>query len=164
NSDFEVLARGPLHEAFAQPSTLDPKASPIIPKQPPRAIEEEPPAQRPEGNNVQWIAGYWAWDDDNNDFIWISGLCPDLPPRRPSGSGCPARGLAWLTAGSGSRASGPRRAKASSIFCRHRRLPWRMALRWPRRVTIIRTSLACGSGVTASYGGLATGCGAIRTG
>ena len=44
----EVLGRGPVHEAFAQP--LDtPQAGPVAPKAPPEPIEEQPPAQKPEG-------------------------------------------------------------------------------------------------------------------
>jgi hypothetical protein len=75
----DVLARGPVHEAFA--STVEmPKAGEIAPKQPPEAIEELPPDQKPEGDNVQWIPGYWDWDDERTDFIWISGFWRVPPP------------------------------------------------------------------------------------
>ncbi|OAI54339.1 hypothetical protein AYO44_03460 [Planctomycetaceae bacterium SCGC AG-212-F19] len=80
--EFEVLARGPIHEAFAQPGQLDAKPSPIVLKEPPRAIEESPPEMRPDGNNVQWITGYWAWDDEVRDFVWVSGFWRDVPPGR----------------------------------------------------------------------------------
>jgi WXXGXW repeat (2 copies) len=70
----EVLTRGPVHEAFAQVVDINPVASPIVPKQPPSPIEEQPPDQRPEGENVQWIPGYWAWDQDQSDYIWVSGI------------------------------------------------------------------------------------------
>jgi len=76
----EVMARGPVHEAFAEPSVRSPRPSPAIPKQPPAPIEEMPPDQKPEGANVTWIPGYWAWDDDRGDFIWVSGIWRDLPP------------------------------------------------------------------------------------
>ena len=76
----QVLARGPVHEAFAEPSIRKPEATPIVPKQPPAPIEEMPPDQKPEGANMTWIPGYWAWDDDQNDFIWVSGIWRDLPP------------------------------------------------------------------------------------
>jgi hypothetical protein len=46
----------------------------------PDPIEELPPDQKPEGNNVQWIPGYWAWDEDRNDFLWVSGIWRDIPP------------------------------------------------------------------------------------
>jgi hypothetical protein len=76
----EVMARGPVNEAFAEPSVRSPRPSPVIPKQPPDPIEEMPPDQKPEGANVTWIPGYWAWDDDHGDFIWVSGIWRDLPP------------------------------------------------------------------------------------
>ncbi len=79
---IDVLARGPVHEAFAQPVDDKAQASPPVPKEPPPAIEELPPDQKPEGENVQWIPGYWQWDDDRGEFIWISGLWRAVPPGR----------------------------------------------------------------------------------
>jgi hypothetical protein len=78
----EVLARGPVHEAYAEPVDPKPQASPIVPKQPPDPVEEMPPDQRLEGANVQWIPGYWAWDDERSDFIWVSGFWRAPPPDR----------------------------------------------------------------------------------
>src|ERR1051326_8529942 len=60
----EVLTRGPVHEAFAETVTFDPQPGIVAPKSPPAAIEELPPDQKPEGANVAWIPGYWAWDDE----------------------------------------------------------------------------------------------------
>lgn len=79
---MEVLARGPVHEAFAEPVADQPKPSGIVPKQPPDPIEEAPPDQKPAGENVQWIPGYWSWDEDRNDFIWVSGIWRNDPPGR----------------------------------------------------------------------------------
>ncbi len=79
---IEVLARGPIHEAFAEPVDNRPKPGRVVPKQPPDPIEELPPDQKPAGDNVQWLPGYWAWDDDRNDFIWVSGIWRNLPPGR----------------------------------------------------------------------------------
>ena len=76
----EPLEKGPVHEAFAQPTAKNPQAGPIIRKQPPKAIEELPPEQKPEGDNVQWIKGYWAWDAERNDFIWVCGFWRVPPP------------------------------------------------------------------------------------
>lgn len=76
----EVLTRGPVHEAYASAASGEVKASPIIAKQPPEPIEELPPDQKPEGENVQWVPGYWAWDDERSDFIWISGFWRVPPP------------------------------------------------------------------------------------
>ena len=76
----EVLARGPVHEAFATPTTEAVPTKPA-PKEPPRPLDEMPPAEKPEGN-VTWIAGYWAWDDDKNDYLWVSGTWRVAPPNR----------------------------------------------------------------------------------
>jgi hypothetical protein len=78
----EPQARGPVHEAFAEPGSSSPQATPVITKKPPEPIEELPPDQKPEGDNMQWITGYWAYDDDRADFIWISGLWRSIPPGR----------------------------------------------------------------------------------
>src|SRR5947208_42238 len=64
----QVLTRGPVHEAFAGPVVYDPKPGPVIPKAPPAPVQEMPPDQKPDGANVQWISGYWAWDDTRQDF------------------------------------------------------------------------------------------------
>src|SRR4051794_3220896 len=58
----EVQARGPVHEAFAQPGEVRPRPSPVAPKAPPAPVNELPPDVRPEGDNVAWVPGYWAWD------------------------------------------------------------------------------------------------------
>ena len=80
--DFEVLTRGALHEAFASPHQSNPESSPIIAAAPPELIDEVPPEYKPEGGNVQWIPGYWAWGEAQNDYIWISGVWRDAPPER----------------------------------------------------------------------------------
>jgi hypothetical protein len=74
----EVMARGPVHEAFATP-TSEPVATPSIPKRPPKPLEEMPPEQKPDGE-VIWVPGYWAWDDDRKDFLWVSGIWRTPPP------------------------------------------------------------------------------------
>src|SRR5438093_9202795 len=79
-SGMQVLTQGPVHEAFAEPVVYDPRPGPVIPKQPPAPIEEMPPEQKPEGDDVQWVPGYWAWDDSRNDFLWISGIWRAVPP------------------------------------------------------------------------------------
>jgi WXXGXW repeat (2 copies) len=78
----EVLTRGPIHEAFAEPLTVNPRPNPIIHQKPPATIEELPPDQKPEGTHIQWIPGYFAWDETGNDYIWISGLWRATPPAR----------------------------------------------------------------------------------
>lgn len=82
---MEVLTRGPVHEAYAEPVVNQRSAGLVVPRQPPAAIEELPPDARPEGENIVWMPGYWAWDQDRNDFIWVSGIWRATPP-----------GLQWL--------------------------------------------------------------------
>lgn len=94
---IEVLTRGPVHEAFAETVTFDPQPGVIVDRAPPAAIEELPPDQKPEGTNVAWIPGYWAWDDDGGDFLWVSGIWRALPPGRQWVSGY------WGEAGKGAQ-------------------------------------------------------------
>src|SRR5438105_9066704 len=49
----EVLARGPVHEAYAAAYDGQPAATPVVPRAPPDPVEEFPPDQKPEGDNVQ---------------------------------------------------------------------------------------------------------------
>jgi hypothetical protein len=80
NESVEILARGPVHEAFAEPLNLQAFDPLVIEMPPPVPVEELPPDQKPEGDNVEWIPGYWAWDDDLKNFIWVSGVWRDIPP------------------------------------------------------------------------------------
>ena len=96
----QVLTRGPVHEAFAETVTYDPEPGVVVPKAPPAAIEEVPPEQRLEGANVAWIPGYWAWDDERKDFLWVSGIWRDLPPGRqwvPGYWGKAGQGYQWTS-------------------------------------------------------------------
>ncbi|MCF8082629.1 MAG: YXWGXW repeat-containing protein [Deltaproteobacteria bacterium] len=77
-----VLATGPIHEAFAETVAFDPEPGIFVSKAPPDPINEIPPEHKPEGEDVEWIPGYWAWDDDRNDFIWVSGIWRAIPPDR----------------------------------------------------------------------------------
>ena len=78
----QVLTRGPVHEAFAGVVTFNPEPGIVVPKAPPAIIDEVPPGERPEGDNVTWIPGYWAWDEERTDFVWVSGTWRALPPGR----------------------------------------------------------------------------------
>src|SRR5579871_1523288 len=80
--DIQIQAHGPLHEAFAQPWQKDAAAGEAVPKRPPEPIAEEPPDQRPAGDNVQWIPGYWQYDPTTQDFMWISGIWRNAPEHR----------------------------------------------------------------------------------
>lgn len=96
----EVLSRGPVHEAFASLQVFDAQPGPIITRAAPLLIDEVPPSQRPVGVNLAWIPGYWAWDDERVDFIWLSGTWRALPPGREWTAGYWARvpsGYQWTS-------------------------------------------------------------------
>ncbi len=76
----QELLRGPIHEAFAQPIVFDPKPGIIVDKKPPELIDEKVPDQKPEGDNVVWIPGYWSYDKEQEEFIWVSGIWRAVPP------------------------------------------------------------------------------------
>jgi hypothetical protein len=79
---MDVQARGSVHEAFGEPTRAAPITGAVVPKAPPPRIEEAPPEQRPEGDNIVWIPGYWAFDNEAADFMWISGFWRAVPPGR----------------------------------------------------------------------------------
>lgn len=78
----EVLTRGPVHEAFAGAVSYESKPGLIVSAKVPDLIEEMPPDEQPDGDNVTWIPGYWGWDDEQNRFIWVSGVWRNVPPGR----------------------------------------------------------------------------------
>jgi hypothetical protein len=80
--DVSVQTRGPVHEAFAEPVVFDATAGIVVPQAPPPLVEELPPDEKPEGDNVTWIGGYWGWEDDRKDFLWVSGIWRIPPPGR----------------------------------------------------------------------------------
>ena len=91
----EVLTGGPVHEAFAKPVSMDPQAPVLVLQQPPENLQEVPPAERPAGANIVWVPGYWAWDADRTDFVWVSGCWRNAPPNTYWVPGY------WLQAGNG---------------------------------------------------------------
>ncbi|HMP78147.1 MAG TPA: hypothetical protein PKD54_01725 [Pirellulaceae bacterium] len=100
DDEIEVLTRGPVHEAFAETVVFDPEPGLIIQKTPPAPIEELPPEYKPEGDEISWIPGYWAWDDDRDDFLWVSGIWRALPPNRqwvPGYWARSGRGVQWTS-------------------------------------------------------------------
>jgi hypothetical protein len=79
---LDYLGRGPVHEGYAQPQDLQPIPGPVAPKEPPPPLTETPPTERPSGDDVHWIPGYWQWDDERKDYIWITGSWRTPPPGR----------------------------------------------------------------------------------
>jgi WXXGXW repeat (2 copies) len=77
---IEVQTRGPMHEAFAQPIGIKPEPGAVVEKAPPPMVPEELPEQKPEAENARWIPGYWAWDAEKQDFLWVSGVYR-VPPQ-----------------------------------------------------------------------------------
>src|SRR4051812_5766670 len=65
----EVQARGQVHEAYAEAGAAVAEPGVVIGKAPPEPIEEQPPEEKPEGDHVVWIPGYWAWDEEADNFL-----------------------------------------------------------------------------------------------
>jgi hypothetical protein len=78
----EILTRGPVHEAFAAPLALDPEPGLVVLDPPPPPLDEQPPDEAPDlgAGALAWIPGYWAWDDDRDSYIWVSGVWRIPPP------------------------------------------------------------------------------------
>ncbi len=92
----EVLTRGPVHEAFAEPVSLQTDEGLVTAKQPPASIEEMPPKEKPEGGSFTWVPGYWSWDGERNNYIWVSGCWRIAPPKMSWVSGYWTRvGVGW---------------------------------------------------------------------
>ena len=82
DDDMQVLERGPIHEAFAEVSVDEVQPESVVPRSVPDPVNEIVPDYRPAGADMQWIPGYWSWDEDLDDFIWISGVWRNIPPGR----------------------------------------------------------------------------------
>jgi WXXGXW repeat (2 copies) len=74
------LMQGPIHEAFAERFSLEDEEALVITKEPPQLIDEQAPEYRPEGEDIEWIPGYWGWDISTEDFVWVSGVWRQMPP------------------------------------------------------------------------------------
>jgi hypothetical protein len=77
-----VAERGPIHEGFAQPGAIIRGKGLTAPVAPPAPVDEVPPTPKPEGANVRFLSGYWQWDGDKNDFVWVCGCYRTTPPER----------------------------------------------------------------------------------
>ena len=69
--------KGPVHEAFIAPITGSVVLQAIAAEPPARITEHVPPKCDPE---AIWIPGYWSWEEQINDFIWVSGAWRVPPP------------------------------------------------------------------------------------
>lgn len=82
---YEVLMRGPLHEAFASPIRETGEGDYIeLPSPPPEPIAEQPAEMQPRTSNqeAEWIPGYWGVEEESGDLCWISGTWRFAPPGR----------------------------------------------------------------------------------
>jgi len=77
-----VQAHGQVHEAYGEPTRASALEGIEVDREPPQAIQEAPPEDKPAGENVAWISGYWGWDGEAKDFVWISGFWRVMPPNR----------------------------------------------------------------------------------
>jgi hypothetical protein len=96
----EALMRGQVHEAYAEPTSFNPTPGQVAPRKPPADVKEQPPDVKPEGQDVQWIPGYWSWDETRKDFVWISGIWREIPPGRewvPGYWSDVANGVQWVS-------------------------------------------------------------------
>ena len=78
--NVEVMTRGPVHEAYAVPVSAGQTAGMIVPRPAPAPVEEVPPDMKPEDDKAVWIPGYWSWDEERKDFLWVSGVWRVPPP------------------------------------------------------------------------------------
>ena len=97
---IEVQTRGPVHEAFAQPFESNPMPGTVIPKEPPAPVNEEPPPMQLDSENAKWMPGYWAWNPERQEFMWVSGVFRMQPQGRTFVPGYWSRtddGWRWIT-------------------------------------------------------------------
>jgi hypothetical protein len=78
----QVLDKGPVHEAFAQPGADVRGKGMTAPKAPPPPLPALPPPTKPDGDHGTGGPRDRHWDAERNDFIWISGFYRNAPPGR----------------------------------------------------------------------------------
>ncbi|GAA5507988.1 hypothetical protein [Novipirellula caenicola] len=80
---YRALLQGPVHEAFASQADSGVILHPRVhSEKPPANVREQPPEDRPVGDNLLWIPGYWSWDDQAAKYVWVSGVYRKVPPGR----------------------------------------------------------------------------------
>lgn len=77
----QVMASGIFHEAFAFPIRYEPvKPVPVSVAPPAIPVEVRPEIASELQEQAVWIPGYWEWDAETDDFIWVSGIWRFPPP------------------------------------------------------------------------------------
>lgn len=74
---IQTHENGPVHEAFIT-KVNGSLLIEAINKKPPEPLKESVPKQR--DMQAEWIPGYWYWDIQFNDFVWVSGVWRRPPP------------------------------------------------------------------------------------
>lgn len=77
-SQVKPYLDGPVHEAFITPSTDTGAILRAVPQQPPAPLNEQSPLKC--ASEAVWVPGYWSWNEELNDYIWISGTWRIAPP------------------------------------------------------------------------------------
>ncbi len=77
STEIRQVEGGPIHEAFIAPIT-GAVALDAVPNEPPQPITEHIPGHPEE--HQEWVPGYWAWSQTEDDFIWVSGVWRCTPP------------------------------------------------------------------------------------
>ncbi|HEV3338819.1 MAG TPA: YXWGXW repeat-containing protein [Pirellulales bacterium] len=72
--------RGPIHEAFLQPSEGADLPGATVATAPSAPLRDYPAAIRPSAKTATWIPGYWGWDETANKFAWVTGVWRVPPP------------------------------------------------------------------------------------
>jgi hypothetical protein len=75
----QTVEEGPVHEALVPPVTGVTAIEAIETAPPALVTERVPEHQDPQ---AIWIPGYWAWEPEREDFLWVTGVWRRPPPGR----------------------------------------------------------------------------------
>jgi hypothetical protein len=78
----QIRAHPLLHEALVASSSGHPRHPLDVLYPPPSPLPEQPSGVKPAGDDVVWVAGYWVWDTNEDNWHWIPGLWIHAPPGR----------------------------------------------------------------------------------
>jgi hypothetical protein len=77
-AQIKIYEEGPINEAYLSKFGGNNLILDAIPREPPYPINERIPPQT--DMQAEWVPGYWAWQDEINDFVWVSGVWRKPPP------------------------------------------------------------------------------------
>jgi WXXGXW repeat (2 copies) len=67
------------HDALQTAQPPRPADRAHAPEQPPAPIAERPAGARPQ-RRAEWVPGYWDWDPERAEFVWMGGVWQVPPP------------------------------------------------------------------------------------